>query len=196
MTELSMHLAHDPEADRPWPTLDELTQRIAQDGEVAEATLDDWVGQISQWASLDEYLEQLGQRSSLWLPTTDEKEIQVLLGLALLGQALDCSPSQLTRKLTRYSVPVQMLPDLVSPEAEIHVQTQALSSKTDLPVEAEPALTKSSQNELLLEQLTLWQATFELALEEAGQQLDPESFPASQLEEYFATMCNILRAAL
>jgi hypothetical protein len=48
----------------------------------------------------------------------------------------------------------------------------------------------------LVEALTHWQALFELALDQAADQLDEERFPAEALRASLAEMCDLLRGVL
>jgi len=47
-----------------------------------------------------------------------------------------------------------------------------------------------------VEALNDWQATFELALDEAAAHLDPEQFPVEDLQAYLSEMCDLLRDVL
>lgn len=48
----------------------------------------------------------------------------------------------------------------------------------------------------LIEALNDWQAIFELALDEAALHLNPEQFPAEELNTSLAEMCDLLRNVL
>lgn len=48
----------------------------------------------------------------------------------------------------------------------------------------------------LIEALNSWQGIFEIALDTAAQLLTPEQFPAADLQESLAEMCNLLRDVL
>lgn len=48
----------------------------------------------------------------------------------------------------------------------------------------------------LIEAISSWQGIFEIALDTAAQLLTPEQFPAAELQDSLAEMCNLLRDVL
>ncbi len=48
----------------------------------------------------------------------------------------------------------------------------------------------------IIDELDIWQNIFELALEEATHSLDPQQFPAQDLQALLRDMCDLLRAVL
>lgn len=159
-----------------YSTLRALTQRLAQESAAPAQILNDWAAEVGRWADWSGYAHQLSENISLWLPTSDEQELAILLGLTALAQALNTSPAELAERL------------LLLPEQPV----TSLPKPTGVPKgPASPGYYAA-----LLEQLTRWQGTFELALDEAGQHLDSETFPAQQLQDYLSRMCQVLRLVL
>lgn len=149
-----------------------------------------WVTEVCQGVDLDKQVANLIEENSLWLPTTDQPELEVLLGVGFLAKAFGCQPAELGMRLG-------YLLDNSSQEFEIEVEPHPTkNSMTSQVVPADVKQNNEYYREALLEELMQWQTTFELALEEAGKELDSEKFPANQLEEYLTLMCSILRKVL
>ena len=67
-------------------------------------------------------------------------------------------------------------------------------SKENLP--ATFLLEKRRDYEPLIEELSHWQAIFEMALDEAARHLTLEQFPAEDLMDSLADMCDLIRNVL
>lgn len=67
-------------------------------------------------------------------------------------------------------------------------------SKADL--QANFAQEKRPDYKPLIEELTHWQAIFEIALDQAAHHLTPEQFPAEDLHASLADMCELIRDVL
>ncbi len=63
-------------------------------------------------------------------------------------------------------------------------------------IPATPLPEKRRDYEPLIEELTHWQAIFEMALDEAAQHLTQAQFPAEDLQASLADMCDLLRDVL
>lgn len=48
----------------------------------------------------------------------------------------------------------------------------------------------------LIDELDIWQGIFEMALDEVAKHLDPQKFPAQDLQASLEEMCDLLRAVL
>ena len=164
--------------------LDGLWERLTQESNQPEQLLEKWVAEVSLWAGLDQYRSSLHNDANLWLPTTDEAELDILLGLAALSSATGYSSTNIVQNLLTEKI----LSQENQPDRQIEITKPILSEAQTTP--------NINNNELLIENLTDLQALFELALSKASQQLDSQIFPALELEIYLAEMCDLLRAVL
>ncbi len=166
-------------------TLLSIWKRAEQESGSSAETLENWIISVSKWAQLEEYQQKLYLKADLWLPTNDEKELSTLVGLAILANGLNCSPVLLAKAL---------LAEPVSSQQKAEQENQPPSRMSTLSSEGNRVATEKTNE--LLEHLSLMQATFEQALDEAGQKLGPQMFPATDLQSYLAEICDLLRQAL
>lgn len=196
--------------------LKQLWEHLSQESQRPDLLLEEWVGEVVEWVRLRDYQEKLRQEESLWLPTGNKAELAVLLGLGALSTALDCSPTQLVQALLEPPVSVTeveteppLYTALVSPDSSNIVPTEptevrvSVTSDTAHPVpdtQAQASLTLAKPEleryTLLLEALTDFQAVFELAVEQVGTQLEPQTILVHELEDYLAELFDVVRAVL
>ena len=191
-------------------TLKQLWEHVSQETSQPDLLLEEWVNEVAEWVRLRDYQEKLHQEESLWLPTSNKAELEVLLGLGALSTALGCSPAQLVHALLKPDNLVKPSetepPDLlttVSSTASETSSAEITEVKVLIKFENSPetqADTNSSNTKedysLLLEALTDFQAAFELAVEQAEPQLDPQIFPVKDLEDYLDQLFDLVRTVL
>lgn len=185
-----------------------LWQRAAEEDNQQHALFAEWIQEVSEWARLPKWKAELKQKlyygDNLWLPSMDSQEVEVLLGMATLADGLGCTVTQLAKAFielrpsdfkqssqTESSIDSVLGVDLIEtndvPTIEMHQKEEAQSSlAVDRMVNYQP----------LIEALNDWQATFELALDEAAIRLDNEHFPAADLSASLSEMCQLLRGVL
>jgi len=185
-----------------------LWQRAAEEGSQQHTLFEEWTQEVNEWARLPEWKAELKQKlyygDNLWLPSVDSQEVKVLLGIATLADGLGCTVTQLAKAFmelrssdfkqssqTESSAGSVLGVDLIetndAPTVEMDQKKEAHSSlAVDRMVDYQP----------LIEALNDWQATFELALDEAAIHLDNEHFPAADLSASLSEMCELLRSVL
>jgi len=185
-----------------------LWQRAAEEGSQQHTLFEEWTQEVNEWARLPEWKAELKQRhydgDNLWLPSLNSHESGVLLGIAMLADALGCTVTQFVEAFmelrssdfkqssqTESSAGSVLGVDLIetndAPTVEMDQKKVAQSSlAVDRLVDYQP----------LIEALNDWQATFELALDEATTHLDNEHFPAADLSASLSEMCELLRGVL
>ncbi|HEX2913496.1 MAG TPA: hypothetical protein VH186_22020 [Chloroflexia bacterium] len=187
--------------------LHELMERASRESAQPGQLLEEWLGEVSAWARLDEYKSRLNQETNLWLPTSDERELQAMLGLSLLAGALDCRPAELARLILRPQeqeqppvVKVEPVPGLSqtepSPITPLSEETDNVGAEEGKKASVQSSTGYTEKAALLLEALAEWQDTLQMALAEAGDRLDPLEFPAEDLKAYLNEMYQLLHAFL
>jgi hypothetical protein len=182
----------------------ELWHQASEESGQPNLLFEQWVQEIRSWAKLagwrTESTQGVRARESLWLPNLSETQLQLLLALADLADALGCSASQLTQTLLGSAQASSPLPHENNSHLSHQLQATDSSAATQLNLAKPDSLPTTPQHMVdyqpLVEMLTNWQAIFELALDCAATQLDKEQFPAEALSASLAEMCDLLRAVL
>lgn len=184
--------------------LAELWHQASEEGRQPNLLFEQWVQEIRSWARLagwrTEFTQGFRARESLWLPNIGETQLQLLLALANLADALGISASQLAQVLLDSAHPSSLLPNKNTKLFSHQVpSTDSMPATQSYP--AKPDSLSATQEHVadyqpLVDMLTNWQAVFELALDQAALLLDKEQFPAKELSASLAEMCDLLRAVL
>ena len=185
-----------------------LWQRAAEEGNQQHTLFTEWIQEVSTLARLSEWKTELKQKlyygDNLWLPSVGSQEVEVLLGLATLADGLGCTAAQLAKAFMEFrSSDFKQSSQTESSAGSVLgldlIETNdAPTVQMDQKKEAQALLTvdRMVDYQPLIEALNDWQATFELALDEATTHLDNEHFPAADLSASLSEMCELLRGVL
>ena len=185
-----------------------LWQRAAEEGNQHHTLFEEWIQEVSELARLSEWKTELKQKlyhgDNLWLPGVDSKEVEVLLGIATLADGLSCTVTQLAKAFMEFR-PSDFKQSSQTDSSAGSVLGVELIETNDVPT-VEMDQKKKAQSSLsvdrivdyqpLIEALNDWQATFELALDEATTYLDNAHFPAADLSASLSEMCELIRGVL
>ena len=193
--------------------LKQLWEHLSQESPQPERLLEEWVNEVAEWGRLSDYQEKLHREESLWLPTNNKAELEVLWGLGALSNTLKRSPFQLVQALLEPHVSLKQDNTELLPQAPANLPNTIVGDLGVALVKVSPEVQSLSQNAptqsnnpivnaepeyhtLILEALTDFQATFELALEQTASQPTQQTLPVEELEDYLTELLDFIKNIL